>query len=70
MEQPLSQYSDLLKQLHQIARKSDCYLIARIQDRKTKLVNVLNNKLESAAKSHTKGIGMRIFTKTGHTSFG
>jgi TldD protein len=70
MEQEMNQYSNLLKSLHQVARKSDCYLIARIQDKKTKLVNVLNNKLEAAAKSHIKGIGMRIFTKTGHTAFG
>ena len=56
--------------MHQVARKSDCYLIARIQYKKTKLVNVLNNKLESAQKSIIKGIGLRIFTKTGHTAFG
>ena len=70
MEQGMNQYSNLLKQLHKIARKSDCYLVARIQDKKTKLVNVVNNKIEAARKSHIKGIGMRIFTKTGHTAFG
>jgi TldD protein len=70
MEQPLNQYSNLLNQLHQIARKSDCYLIARIQEKKIKSVDVLNNKLESAQKSNIKGIGMRIFTKTGHNAFG
>jgi TldD protein len=70
MEQEINQYSNLLEELHQVARKSDCYLIARIQDKKTKSVNVLNNKLEAAAKSHIKGIGLRIFTKSGHTAFG
>ena len=66
----MDQYSKLLKQLHQIARKSDCYLIARIQDKKTKTVNAVNNKIESAGKSNIKGIGLRAFIKSGHTAFG
>jgi TldD protein len=70
MERELNQHSNLLEELHQVARKSDCYLIARIQDKKTKSVNVLNSKLEAAAKGHIKGIGLRIFTKSGHTAFG
>jgi TldD protein len=70
MEQEINQYSNLLEELHQVARKSDCYLIARIQDKKRKSVNVLNNKLEVAGKGHIKGIGLRIFTKSGHTAFG
>jgi len=70
MEEFLEQYSPLLKQVHKIAKKNDCYLIARIQEKKAKTINVLNNKLESAGKSYVKGIGMRIFTKTGYSAFG
>ena len=70
MKELLSEYSSLLKNLHQIARKSDCYLIARIQEQKTKFVNVIDNKLETARKDYLKGIGMRIFTKSGHNAFG
>ena len=70
MKELLSEYSPLLKYLHQIALKSDCYLIARIQEQKTKSVNVIDSKIETARKDYLKGIGMRIFTKTGHNAFG
>jgi len=70
MKELLSKYSSLLKNLHQIARKSDCYLIARIQEQKTKFVNLIDSKIETARKDYIKGIGMRVFTKTGHNAFG
>lgn len=70
MKKLLDQYSPLLKELHQIARKSDCYLIARIQEQKTKFVNLIDSKIEMARKDYIKGIGMRVFTKSGHNAFG
>lgn len=67
---PLTQYTPLLKKLHKIAKKNDCYLIARIQKKRAKQINVLNEKLESVKTSNIIGIGMRVFTKTGHNAFG
>jgi len=70
MRKLLSEYSSLLKNLHQIARKGDCYLIARIQEQKTKFVNIIDDRIETARKDYIKGIGMRVFTKTGYNAFG
>ncbi len=70
MQALLPQYSSLLVTLQQIALRSDCYLIARIQDKKSKFVNVVGDKIEQARKDHIKGIGMRIFTKNGNNAFG
>ncbi len=69
MKKLLAQHSLLLEKLHQIARKNDCYLIARIQEQKTKFVNVLDDKIEMVRKDRIKGIGMRVFTKSGHNAF-
>jgi TldD protein len=70
MNQPLlSQHSDLLTHLLDVAQQQNVYLIARVQHVESRSVTVVNGKTEGVATALVQGIGMHVFDHNGYTAF-
>lgn len=62
-------YAGLLDRLLQKAAAARVYLIARLQRAEVRSVTVTNGKTESISTGLGQGLGLQVFTESGHTAF-
>ena len=65
----VTQYTPIVNAVLARAAELDVYIIARIQDSKSRSILVNNGKLERIGTGQGRGIGIQAFTKDGHNGF-
>src|SRR6185369_4662825 len=68
-ELSLDRYEPLLRTLLDQAAREQIYLIARLQRVEAYTLTVNNGKTESMTATLSQGLGMHVFTASGHTAF-
>ena len=65
----VEKYSEALQALISRAKELGVYAIGRVQDSKGRSMTVNNGRLEGISTGNAVGIGVQVFTSTGHTGF-
>ncbi|MBI3961371.1 MAG: TldD/PmbA family protein [Deinococcus sp.] len=62
-------HSALLAELQRRAQAAGMYLVARIQDLRGRAIQFSQGRLEESARTFSAGVGLQVFTVSGHHAF-
>jgi len=64
----LDKYTNLIESLHQQAREQDTYLVCRLQTKRSKTVEAVEQKINEVRVGRMQGIGLHLFDRRGHST--